>query len=220
MLLRHVSALYVDPKGSYPKAVVDWWDEKRDATRYAGPNPVVAHPPCQRWCRLAGLVEKRWGYKRGDDGGTFAAALASLRAWGGVLEHPAYSDAWAAHDLPSPPTGCGWIPGARDGEWTCYVEQWRYGHKAKKATWLYYVGKRPPFVLRFGHLADAKCATSITHQIGGFYHGPPTALVSWCGNHVASGESRPRLSKAEAIRTPPEFLQTLLFLAAFSRWGV
>ncbi len=200
MLIRSISALYVDPRGSYPKVIADWWDEKRDATRYAGPNPVIAHPPCQRWCRLAGLVEARWGHKRGDDGGTFAAALASVRKWGGVLEHPAFSDAWAAYGMARPETGGTWTEPDEHGGRSCYVEQWRYGHRAKKATWLYYVGAREPFTLRVGLVPDHKCE----------------ALVSWCG--VASGETRPRLGKADAIRTPPEFLQTLIFLAAFSRW--
>lgn len=90
---RPIAALFVDRAGIYASVPgVDTWDESRDARLYAGPHPVVAHPPCTRWCRLAGLVEARWGYKRGDDGGCFASALASVRKWGGVLEHPAYSD--------------------------------------------------------------------------------------------------------------------------------
>lgn len=88
-----IAALFVETGGVYFAPGFDPWDIKRDARLYAGPHPVIAHPPCARWCRLAGLVEKRWGHKRGDDGGCFAAALAAVRRWGGVLEHPAYSDA-------------------------------------------------------------------------------------------------------------------------------
>lgn len=193
-----VAALYVDPKGQYPRmAGVDCWDEQRDATTYAGPHPVVAHPPCQRWCRLAGLVEARWGYKQGDDGGTFALALLAVRAHGGVLEHPAYSKAWPAHGLPAPRTGGEWCEGAFPGEWTCYVEQWRYGHKAKKATWLYFVGPRKPFDLLWGHDRDNN----------------QSALVSWCGNRVRNGENRPRLGKAAAIHSPVAFAEVLVRLA-------
>jgi hypothetical protein len=132
-----VAALFVRRGGVYWDVPgVDPWDEARDARLYAGHWPVVAHPPCSRWCRLAGLVEARWGHRRGDDGGCFASALASVRRWGGVLEHPAYSDAWDAYDLPNPLPGGGWQRGICGG-WSCHVEQGRYGHPAKKATWLY-----------------------------------------------------------------------------------
>lgn len=81
-----IAALFVATGGCYfGLPDVDPWDAKRDARLYAGPWPVVAHPPCARWCRLAGLVEARWGYKRGDDGGCFASALASVRKWGGGI---------------------------------------------------------------------------------------------------------------------------------------
>lgn len=135
-----IAALFVAANGCYIGLPdVDPWPESRDARTYPGPWPVVAHPPCARWCRLAGLVESRWGHRRGDDGGSFASALDSVRRWGGVLEHPAYSDAWAAFDLPTPPSGGGW---QRDlsGGWSAHLEQGMYGHRAAKATWLYAVG--------------------------------------------------------------------------------
>jgi hypothetical protein len=195
-----VAALYVDPRGCYASAPgVELWDEARDARGYDGPHPVVAHPPCTRWCRLAGLVEARWGHRKGDDGGTFAAALASVRRWGGVLEHPAWTDAWAAHDLPAPVVSGGWSR-AMCGGWVCHVEQGRYGHPAKKATWLYARGVELPS-LRWGHVADQRS----------------TALVSWCGNRVRSGENRPRVGKRQASATPPEFRDMLLTMARSAR---
>jgi hypothetical protein len=197
-----VAALFVDPRGCYAGIDgVDLWDEERDARLYAGPWPVVAHPPCSRWCRLAGLVEARWGHKRGDDGGCFASALASVRRWGGVLEHPAYSDAFAAHGLPAPPRHGGWQR-TLDGGYVAHVEQGRYGHAAKKATWLYAYGLELP-TLRCGSNLDAAS----------------TAPVSWCGNHVSSGEARPRVGKREASATPPEFRDVLLSMARSARRG-
>lgn len=190
-----IAALFVETNGVYfGLPDVDPWDIQRDAMRYDGPYPVVAHPPCARWCRLAGLVEARYGHKRGDDGGTFAHALDCVRRFGGVLEHPAYSDAWAAFGLPKPPRE-GWTRGICGG-WSCQVEQGRYGHPAKKATWLYAVGVELPS-LRWGSVPDQKSS----------------ALVSWCGNHVKSGESRPRVGKAAASRTPDAFREELLGMA-------
>lgn len=192
-----VAALFVATNGGYfGLPDVDPWDQVRDARKYAGPWPVVAHPPCSRWCRLAGLVEARWGHKRGDDGGCFASALRSVRTFGGVLEHPAHSDAWAHFGLPKPPRHGGWVMGLCGG-WSCSVEQGRYGHPAKKATWLYAFGVPELPALRWGFEADSASK----------------ALVSWCGNHVKTGETRPRLGKKAASATPALFRDALLEIA-------
>lgn len=198
-----IAALYVHRGGGYfGLPGVDPWDEARDARLYAGPYPVVAHPPCARWCRLAGLVEARWGHKRGEDGGCFAAALAAVRQWGGVLEHPAYSDAWKAFGLPRPKAAVGWTQGACGG-WACYVEQGRYGHPAKKATWLYAYGVELP-ELKWGKILDRESQ----------------ALVSWCGNQVSSGEKRPRVGEKAAAATPPEFRDILIRMAESAKKGL
>jgi len=192
-----IAALFVDPRGCYAElGGVDLWDEARDARLYAGPWPVVAHPPCSRWCRLAGLVEARWGHKKGDDGGCFESALDSVRTWGGVLEHPAYTDAWAAFGLPAPNRHGGWQR-TLDGGAVCHVEQWRYGHPAKKATWLYACGVPELPVMRWGSDLETQAQ----------------ALVSWCGNHVSEDESRPRVGKRVAAATPPEFRDAMLGIA-------
>lgn len=193
-----IAALFVEAHGIYSTMPdrVDPWSIERDARTYDGPWSVVAHPPCSRWCRLAGLVEACWGHKRGDDGGCFASALASVRKWGGVLEHPAYSDAWAAYGINAPPTGGGWVNADFVGGWTCYVEQSRYGHAAKKATWLYACKTDLPS-LRWGHVADQEVK----------------ALVSWCGNHTRADEKRPRLGKKAAAASPRIFAELLISIA-------
>lgn len=141
MGLRTVAILYCDPRGPYPKMEgVECWDEQRDARLYAGPHPVVAHPPCERWGRYwHGGPSARVRRVKGDDGGCFAAALAAVRAYGGVLEHPEASHAFAAYGLAKPPKRGGWEPAGDGVGYVCCVEQGHYGHRARKATWLYAV---------------------------------------------------------------------------------
>jgi hypothetical protein len=189
-----VAALYVDPKGVYAGLPdVEVWDEARDARTYAGPWPVVAHPPCARWCRLAGMIEKLHGYRVGDDGGCFAAALAAVRRFGGVLEHPAHSLAWPAFGLPRPAVH-GWTTRLDDPGFATEVEQGQYGHALRKPTWLYAVGLDPP-ELRWrkgdGHAPS--------------HRGAP---VWWGAGHL-SQQQRERLT----IPTPLAFRDVLLAMA-------
>lgn len=194
--MKNVAALYVDPKGAYAGlSGVQLWDEARDARNYPGTSPVIAHPPCSRWCQLAGIVEKRYGYKRGDDGGCFAAALNSVRTFGGVLEHPAFTYAWKAFDLPRPPIDGGWLR-TLDGGYVAHVEQGHYGHPARKATWLYAFGVRDLPRLQWGPSRAA-------------------AVVSWCKNH--GGGNGPRVGKKAASTTPTAFRDVLISIAR-SAW--
>lgn len=143
-----IAALFVAEGGAYSDLPdVDPWPQGRDARLYAGPWPVVAHPPCARWGRFwHGSTAKPHQFKMGDDGGCFEAALNAVRRWGGVLEHPAHSHAWSAFGLRAPPLAGGWRSVAdptliasgvaHDGGLTCHVEQGHYGHLSRKPTWL------------------------------------------------------------------------------------
>jgi hypothetical protein len=190
-----IAALYVQRGGSYYGLDgVDPWDEERDARLYSGPHPVVAHPPCQRWGSLGAANFARWGgdhNRPGNDGGCFAAALESVRRWGGVLEHPAGSMAWSRFGLLAP-TRLGWSRGLW-GEWVCEAWQSAYGHRAAKATWLLYVGKRPPTELDWRRLPG-------THQVG-------------YADSRGKERNKPTLSKAEANATPAAFRDALIGLA-------
>jgi hypothetical protein len=153
--LENIAALFVEAEGVYVGLPgIDPWPVERDARKYAGPWPVIAHPPCARWSRLARFCEVRHGLKVGDDGGCFASALAAVRKFGGVIEHPAFSKAWTAFGLPRPETKYrGWTMGL-DGGASCYVEQGRYGHVMKKSTWLYAYRTALP-ELRWGYTPDS-----------------------------------------------------------------
>lgn len=125
-----VAALYVHPRGPYLELDVDAWTEDRDARRYPGSHPVVAHPPCADWSQLRGLAKHVPGRRE-----LAILAVWQVRACGGVLEHPARSSLWAELDLPRP----GGIPDAWGG-WSAEVNQVSWGHVASKPTWLYFVG--------------------------------------------------------------------------------
>lgn len=137
-----IAALYIENGGVYCGLDgVDPWDESRDARRYTGPHPVVAHPPCKRWGRFFhGSTAKPHQFRVGEDQGTFAAALTSVRNYGGVLEHPADSKAFAWFGLPLPLRRQGWTEPDKWGGRSCYVEQGHYGHMSRKKTWLYACG--------------------------------------------------------------------------------
>jgi hypothetical protein len=195
-----VAALFVASDGTYfGLPGVDPWDEKRDARLYDGPHPVVAHPPCNKWSPLAYINQKRIpGYRLGDDGGCFKAALNAVRTYGGVLEHPANSVAWKHYGLDKPERG---IWKGYFGSYVTEVDQGRYGHRARKRTWLYVIAPQvPPQVDWTPAVSDA--------IVSGFTHQPK-------GEHVAC-EPR-RIRPKEASATPPAFRDLLLGIARTSR---
>lgn len=194
-----IAALFVETNGVYFNLDgVEAWDVTRDARNYQGPYPVVAHPPCQLWGNFAAINYKRWGGEHnrpGNDEGCFESALKSVRQFGGVLEHPAFSKAWDAYSL-TKPDGFGWNE-ARENEWVCEVWQSAYGHKATKRTWLLYYGKQPPLELKWDRCKG-------THQIG--FH-----------DQRGKDRNKPTLSGKNASRTPLAFRDALVRLAEMSR---
>jgi hypothetical protein len=180
-----IAALFCDPQGCYAGLPnIDLWDEARDARLYDGPWPVIAHPPCERWHNLSAVNHKRWGWRIDDDDGCFAAALAAVRRWGGVLEHPAESRAFKFYGIPEP-IARGWQL-TIDGDWVCEIDQATYGHRAQKRTWLLYHGPAPrPLDWR---------RSRGSHQIGWF------------------DITRPILPANERAPTPPAFRDALISL--------
>jgi len=204
-----IAALFVATGGCYfGLPDVDPWDELRDARKYAGPWPVVAHPPCERWGRYwHGGPSAKVRRTKGDDGGCFASALASVRAWGGVLEHPEASSAWAAHGLLAPPRDGGWFPAGDLIGWTCCVEQGHYGHRARKATWLYAAGVSSLPSLRWG-------ASVASVRLDAGYHSAEERRRA-----VKTGACQ-RMGKRERAATPPAFRDLLLSVARGARRAV
>lgn len=192
-----VAALYVERGGVYWNLPgVDAWDEARDARLYDGPYPVVAHPPCNRWCLLAPLNAAQYGLPVGEDDGCFAAALAAVERWGGVLEHPAYSLAWPAFGLPRPHRGY-WRAALDRPGWVTEVSQSAYGNQTRKRTWLYYVGSDPP-ALDWRDVPGERIVSDL---------GPG-------GSRRRGDEWEPGIQYDAASATPESFRDALLGMAA------
>ena len=197
-----IAALYVEPGGVYYGLPdVDPWGPPRDAREYAGPWPVVAHPPCARWGRYwSGGPSAPGRYQKGDDGGCFAAAYYAVRRWGGVLEHPAASYAWAAYGIGRPPADGGWAR-TIDGGWTCEVDQGNYGHRARKPTWLYVHGFTPSPLVWGRALGKQK--------IDDGFHSTAERRAAVAAGYQPVG----RLSARERRATPIPFRDLLLSMA-------
>jgi hypothetical protein len=161
------------------------YDVERDARTYDGPHPVVAHPPCRAWATL-----RHHAKPRPDERNLGRLAVALVREFGGVLEHPHRTTLWDAQKLPP--------VGERDayGGFTLVVDQNWWGHRAQKRTRLYVVGCEPAEVptmpLRLGEA---------THTVG-----------LWSGRDKAT--CRPSIAKQEYESTPPELAAWLVELAA------
>lgn len=174
------AALYVEPRGPYPRLTPTWFDEARDARTYRGPHPVVAHPPCGPWSKLRAMCTLPESVRE-----LAILAVEQVRTYGGVLEHPAGSALWDFCQLPRPESLFADQFGGRSYE----VAQGDYGHKAPKLTWLYAVRLGPcPFVSPTGRDPGGR-----VESIGKFARkatpdGFAAALLAWA--ETANGEGR------------------------------
>lgn len=195
VLMKKIAALFVQSNGCYIGVDnIDAWPIERDARKYAGNLPVVAHPPCQLWGAMAFVNYARWGGEHNkpfNDDGCFESALNSVNRCGGVLEHPAKTRAFDFYGIKKP-VGIGWQQ--HNAYWVCEVWQSAYGHRANKATWLYYVGKNKPFELNWDRPIG-------THQIG--YQDQRGKI-----------KNKPTLGKKEANATPILFRDVLIELVS------
>lgn len=135
------AVLFTRRDSIYKTLGVDCWDIGRDARKWPGGTPIVAHPPCRAWGQLAHLAKPR-----PDEKELALFSIEQIRKYGGVLEHPRGSRLWPEY-LP--------LPGSFDeyGGYSICVDQSWWGHKARKSTLLYIVGcpqkDLPPIPLNF-----------------------------------------------------------------------
>lgn len=181
-----VAALFVRGDSVYKKLPgVDCWDIERDARKWPGGVPVVAHPPCRAWGQL-----RHFAKPREDEAALALFAVDMVRQFGGVLEHPKNSALWPAAGLPEP------CRVDEFGGWTMPVDQNWWGHRAQKATRLYIVGcgalEIPPLPLVLGD------ASHVVKRPSG----------------AARAAARPEITKAEREHTPPDLARWLVDLAS------
>lgn len=188
-----VAALYIDPRGPYPKLLGPemCWDAARDAQTYDESLPIVAHPPCGPWGRLRHFCTRQLAVHA-------VHAVHAVRVCGGVLEHPAHSKLFEAMGLPRP----GELPD-RFGGITIRVDQCDYGHVSRKPTWLYLVGIR--------HIDAVPPKRTPTHWISGSRDRRVKGRRGICppGIKICSAQQR--------RRTPVAFAEWLISLARTAR---
>lgn len=187
-----VAVLFARADSNY-KALpgVDVWDAERDARRWPGGCPVVAHPPCRAWGRL-----RHFAKPRPDEKGLALFAVEQVRRFGGVLEHPEGSTLWPVAGLPAPGHGDDF------GGWTLPIAQHWFGHRAEKLTLLYIVGCAPAQLPDFPVVLGAA-----SHVIAQSRSRGGVRLVKGVPGW------RPEVTKAEREHTPPALAAWLVELA-------
>lgn len=181
--MREVAVLFARADSVYKTLPgCDVWDIERDARRWPGGGPAVAHPPCRAWGRL-----RQFAKPREDEKALGPWAVEQVRRFGGVLEHPAESTLWAHCRMPRP----GQFPDDFDG-WSIEIQQFHWGHRAEKATWLYIVG------LQISNLPALP-----------WREGRPTH----CVRPTKSYPRLPSITKAEREHTPPALAEWLVGIA-------
>jgi len=88
----------------------------KDANKYSGPHPIIAHPPCGPWGKFKAVSKESK-----EDG---VKAMELVHRWGGVVEQPVGSSLFREHG---------------DGRRVEVVNQFDFGHMALKPTMLYWV---------------------------------------------------------------------------------
>lgn len=176
-----VAALFVREDSIYKTMPgVDAWDKARDARLYDGPGPVVAHPPCRAWGNLSQFAKPEPGEKN-----LARLAVAMVRAFGGVVEHPITSRLWSEQGIyvgRSDPFGGAFL----------VVDQYWWGHRARKRTGLYIVG------------VDLRDLPSMPMVLG------DAPMVA---GRTTRQSGKKEITKAERERTPPDFAHWLVDVA-------
>jgi len=175
---------------------LDCYDAERDARKWPGGCAIIAHPPCRSWGHLKAFAKPLPG-----EHDLAPWAIAQVRRWGGVVEHPKGSTLFK--HCACPPPG-----GQMDlwGGWVLSVDQFHWGHLARKRTWLYICGAQmydlPPVPHREGK--PTHCISSLSRRVRNSKRG--IVMSSPCSY-------LPEVGKSHRDKTPPDFARWLVELA-------
>jgi len=126
-----IPVLFAREDSAYKQyACFDVYDIKRDARNFDGKQSVIAHPPCRAWGVLAHMAKPR-----SDEKELAVFSINLVRKNGGVVEHPYGSKLWEHFDIPD-----GGLLTDSFGGYTITIDQWDFGHVARKKTKLYICG--------------------------------------------------------------------------------
>lgn len=140
-----VVVLFARKDSIYKSLGCDVWDIERDARMWLGGEPCICHPPCRAWGQLSHFAKPR-----PDEKQLAVFSIEMIRKHGGVLEHPRASKLWPYLGLP--------LGNEVDeyGGYSICVDQFAWGHKARKRSLLYICGveKRDlqPIPIRFDQI--------------------------------------------------------------------
>ena len=164
---------------------LDCWDIERDARLWPGGNPCIAHPPCRAWGQLSQMAKPR-----PDEKELAIYSIEMIRKHGGVLEHPRGSRLWKHMNLP--------MPGQVDeyGGFTVCLDQFSFGHKAKKRSLIYICGCQltdlPPIPI---------CLDAVMYTVS-------SKIKKYTGRRV-----KKEITKKEREETPIDFAKWLINVA-------
>lgn len=200
--LKTIAALFVRENSIYKTLTdVDCWDKKRNAQDWPGGMPCIAHPPCAQWASLAHFARDIPEQKA-----LAPLAVEFVRHHSGILEHPLRSKLFHFMNLPLP----GQPPDKYSG-WTLCIDQFWWGHQARKRTLLYIVGCAPREIPTMPIVLGHAPAIVSTH--------PPrwdekTQKITRVPKYVPN---RPTMKPSDNEKTPTAFAHWLVELARLSQ---
>ena len=153
-----IPVLFTQENSNYDKIkLFDCYNIKRNALSFTDRIPLIAHPPCRKFSKLRGLSTAPLSEKK-----LAFFALARIRQFGGILEHPRSSTLWKNGNFN--------LDGSIDsyGGFLRSVDLSWFGFPARKKTMLYFCGiapgQLPPIPISLDAITHVISSTSSSNK--------------------------------------------------------